>query len=98
MNYCGMIFIFVQKVYCGYLLEQPHWRLFLQVVTIFVQGKNKKNNVVKPVLSDHKKQDLFLAFQTGGCLLLNESSAESSYELLSFSNKQPPVNSGFHVT
>ena len=29
---------------------------------------------VKPVLSDHIKQDKFLAFQTGGRLLLNESS------------------------
>ena len=73
---------------------------------------------VKPVLSDHIKQEIFLAFQTGGCLLLYESSAESScmsflyyfhsaisnklmHELsvlLSFSNKQPPVNSNFHVT
>ena len=33
---------------------------------------------VKPVLSDHIKQEIFLAFQTGGCLLLYESSAESS--------------------
>ena len=33
---------------------------------------------VRPVLSDHIKQDIFLAFQTGGCLLLHESSAESS--------------------
>ena len=33
---------------------------------------------VKPVLSDHMKQDIFLAFKTGGCLLLHESSAESS--------------------
>ena len=33
---------------------------------------------VKPVLSDHIKQDIFLAFQTGGCLLLPESSAEGS--------------------
>ena len=32
----------------------------------------------KPVLSDHIKQDILFAFQTGGCLLLNESSAESS--------------------
>ena len=56
---------------------------------------------VKPVLSNHIKQDIFLAFQTGGCLLLNESSAESSYELsvlLSFSNKQPSVYSDFQVT
>ena len=27
---------------------------------------------VKPVSSDHIKQDIFLAFQTGGCLLLRE--------------------------
>ena len=33
---------------------------------------------VKPVFSDHIKQDLFWGFQTGGCLLLHESSAESS--------------------
>ena len=32
----------------------------------------------KPVLSDHIKQDKFFAFQTGGCLLLHESSAEST--------------------
>ena len=31
---------------------------------------------VKPVLSIHIKQDIFLAFQTGCCLLLHESSAE----------------------
>ena len=32
---------------------------------------------VKPVLSDHIKQDIFLAFQTGGCLLLYESSSSA---------------------
>ena len=41
------------------------------------------------------KTRLFLAFQTGGCLLLHGSSAEST---ILFSNKQPPVNSDFHVT
>ena len=35
-------------------------------------------NTVKPSLSDHIKQYIFLAFQTGDCLLLHESSAESS--------------------
>ena len=35
-------------------------------------------STVKTVLSNHIKQDIFLAFQTGGCLLLHESSAESS--------------------
>ena len=33
---------------------------------------------VKSVLNDHMKQDLCLAFQTGGCLLLHESSVQSS--------------------
>ena len=33
---------------------------------------------VQPVLSDHIKHCIFSAFQTGGCLLLHESSAESS--------------------
>ena len=38
-------------------------------------------DTVKPVLSDnHIKHDMFLVFQTGGCLLLHESSAESTYE------------------
>ena len=37
-----------------------------------------KYNTVKPVLRDLIKQGIFLAFQTGGCLLLYESSAESS--------------------
>ena len=36
-------------------------------------------NTVKPVLSDHIRKDIFLAFQTGGCLLLPESIAESSF-------------------
>ena len=33
---------------------------------------------VNLVLSDHIQQDIFLAFHAGGCLLLHESSAESS--------------------
>ena len=33
---------------------------------------------VKPVFSEHIKQDIFLAFQTGGCLLQHERSAEST--------------------
>ena len=33
---------------------------------------------VTPVLSDQIKQEIFLVFQTDGCLLLYESSAESS--------------------
>ena len=36
------------------------------------------------MLSDHIKQYIFLAFQAGGCLLLHESSAESS--CMSFSH------------
>ena len=39
---------------------------------------DKCSNTLKPVLSDHIKQDKFLPFQTGGCLLLYKSSAESS--------------------
>ena len=35
-------------------------------------------STVKPMLSDYIKQDIFLAFQTGGCLLLYESITESS--------------------
>ena len=31
------------------------------------------------MLSDLIQQDIFLALQTGGCLLLHESSAESLY-------------------
>ena len=62
------------------------------------QQKTKKlNDQPAPVLSDQIKQDLFLAFQTGGCLLLHESSAEF-LQLLSFSNKQSPANSNFQVT
>ena len=44
------------------------------------------------MLSDHIKQDIFLAFQTGGCLLLDESIAESSCILLHESS----VESYFH--
>ena len=33
---------------------------------------------VKPVFSNHIKQYIFLAFQSGGCLLLHLNSAESS--------------------
>ena len=33
---------------------------------------------IKPVSSNHIQQNKFWAFQTGGCLLLYESSAESS--------------------
>ena len=35
-------------------------------------------NTVKPVLSNHIQQDIFFAFQTGGCLLLHESSVEGA--------------------
>ena len=46
-------------------------------------------HLVKPVLSDHINY-IFLAVQTGGCLLL--------HELIQLSNKRPPANSDFHVT
>ena len=60
-------------------------------------------STVKPVLSDHIKQDIFLSFHTGGCLLLHERSAKSCScrcysALLLFSYKQPPVCRNFHVT
>ena len=35
-------------------------------------------STMKAVLSNHIKQDTFFTFQTGGCLLLHESSVESS--------------------
>ena len=35
-------------------------------------------STVKPVVSDNIQEDIFWAFQTGCCLLLHESSAESS--------------------
>ena len=44
--------------------------------------KLKVFTVVKPVLSDHIKQDKYLAFQTGGCLLLHELSALLSFTCL----------------
>ena len=40
------------------------------------------SNTVKPVLSDHMKLDICLAFHTGGCLLLHESSAAELSVLL----------------
>ena len=48
------------------------------------------------MLSDHINKETVLTFQTGGRLLLRESRAFSA--LLSFSNKQPPAYSDFHVT
>ena len=52
------------------------------------------------MLSDHIIQDVCLGFQTGGWLLLRESSTESRSFLryLQFSNKQLSANSDFHVT
>ena len=37
----------------------------------------RASHTVKPVLSDHIQQDIFWTFQTGGCLLLHESSEDS---------------------
>ena len=34
---------------------------------------------VKLVLRDHTKQDIYLAFKTDGCLLLQERSAENAF-------------------
>ena len=44
-----------------------------------MENKSREACTVKPVLSDHMKQDIFLAFQIDGYLLLHENSAESSY-------------------
>ena len=35
-------------------------------------------------LSDHIKQNMFFSFQVGGCLLLHESSAETSWSFLHY--------------
>ena len=37
-----------------------------------------ENDLIQSNLSIHVKRDIFLAFQTGSCLLLYENSAESS--------------------
>ena len=52
--------------------------------TLSGQTSGKHTCTVKPVLSDHIKQDMFLTFQTGGCLLLHESSAESCRSFLHY--------------
>ena len=44
----------------------------------------KNGHTVKPVLRDHIKQDIFSAFQTGGCLLLHESDAENSCMVVAY--------------
>ena len=66
-------------VYCYFVLKNNFFspqisirmNIFLCFFFFFV-------STVKPVSSDYIKQDIFLAFQTGGCLLLHESSTESS--------------------
>ena len=63
-------------------------QLSIQVTVILMHKLLMIYIIVKPVLSNHMKHDICLAFQTSGCLLLHESSAES--------NKYPPVY--FHVT
>ena len=45
----------------------------------FVTRQTLIYNQTSPVLCDHIKLDIFLAFQTGGCLLLSESSTERYY-------------------
>ena len=42
-----------------------------------VQCLSCRLHTVKPVLSDRIKQDIFLAFQKGGCILLSETLAEA---------------------
>ena len=61
---------------------------------------------VKPVLSDHIKQDIFLAFRNVDfycCMnvaqkLLLESSTEIAFCATFMQQWQPPVYSDFHVT
>ena len=59
---------------------------YCPVDTPYVLPSMKIIIVVKPVIyiGDHIKQDIFLAFQTGCCLLLHESSAQSSASYTSF--------------
>ena len=40
-------------------------------------------STVKPVLRDHIKQDIFLAFQIGGCLLLHVKVVQSAFRAIS---------------
>ena len=47
------------------------------VVVVCTVGSKDKVCTVKPVLSDHIQQYIFVDFQTGGYLLLLESNAES---------------------
>ena len=59
-----------------------------------------KTHTVKPVLSDHIKQDIFLAFRAVGCLLLHESSAENYRSFLCYfhSAVSNHLSGDFHVT
>ena len=51
---------------------------------------------VKPVFSNHIKQDILLAFQTSGCLSLHERSAESSCLSLHESSAESSCMSFLH--
>ena len=60
------------------VIKSYNWHFIICKICIQCLVRYGQNlDVVKPVLSDHIEQDIFLAFQTGGCLLLHESSAES---------------------
>ena len=50
----------------------------MQDSLIGVSATSFIHTTVKPVLSDHIQEDIFFTFQTVGCLLLHEGSAESS--------------------
>ena len=61
--------------------------VFMQYMLISIYDddlQHRYGDTVKPVLSDHIKQDIFLAFQTGGCLLLYENRAECSFMLIHY--------------
>ena len=51
---------------------------FIYIRIIIYLAKPEHHRIVKPVLNDHIQHDKVGTFQTGGCLLLYESSTERS--------------------
>lgn len=59
----------------GFHCLQHQLHLLVKVLKCLQQSCRKVfNKTVKPVLSEHINLDMFLAFQTSGCLLLHERS------------------------
>ena len=71
---CGNLYL-VLVVYL--IRDWKYYELALSLPLILCLSYYWYKYTVKPVLRHHIKQDIFLAFQTGGCLLLHEGSAES---------------------